>query len=287
MATETTRKLRVCVVGAGAAGLCAVRQLSEDLLRFEPAIFEQADKVGGTWVYVEKIGQDDHGVPIHSSMYESLRTNFPMKLMNFPDYQKMDQTRPCCGTHQQVLNYLNDYADHFAIRKFIQVKRRWTADALLYCTGYKYTYPFLHEDCGIRVDENFVTPLWKQLINIHHPTMSFVGLPSRIIPFPLFHFQIGFFLSLLKGRIELPSKEIMLMDTRPSGEKKHGHVLGSRQWEYNNELVTLSGAVALPEFYENGYTSWTTHRTNNFLKCKDSEMIIEADGKTVRFVIDT
>lgn len=66
------KKIRVCVIGAGAAGLCAVRHLSNDKQTFEPAVFEQTEVVGGTWVYVDKT-QIDYGHPIHSSMYKNLR----------------------------------------------------------------------------------------------------------------------------------------------------------------------------------------------------------------------
>lgn len=41
--------------------------------------------------------------------------------MNFPDYQRMNQSKPSCGTHQQILDYLKDYTDHFELRQYIQV----------------------------------------------------------------------------------------------------------------------------------------------------------------------
>lgn len=65
-------KIRVCVIGSGAAGLCAVKFFSNDD-NFEPAVFEQSDKIGGTWVYDEKTGYSNQGFPIHSSMYKNLR----------------------------------------------------------------------------------------------------------------------------------------------------------------------------------------------------------------------
>ena len=42
--------IRVCVIGAGAAGLCACRHLASDVSKFLPTVFEQTDTVGGTWV---------------------------------------------------------------------------------------------------------------------------------------------------------------------------------------------------------------------------------------------
>ena len=66
-------KLRVAVIGGGAAGLCAARYMGARPDRFEPVVFEKADQVGGTWVYTEETGKDRHGLPIHSSMYSSLK----------------------------------------------------------------------------------------------------------------------------------------------------------------------------------------------------------------------
>lgn len=65
-----------------------------------------------------------------------------------------------------------------------------TANVFVFCTGYRYSYPFLDENCGIRVDNNYVTPLYKHLINIDHPTMCIVGVSMIVLPFPMFHMQV-------------------------------------------------------------------------------------------------
>lgn len=71
--TDSKKKVRVCVIGSGAAGLCALRHLSSDLDYFEPEAFEQTGDIGGIWIYTEKIGLDENGLPIHTSMYRDLR----------------------------------------------------------------------------------------------------------------------------------------------------------------------------------------------------------------------
>ena len=62
----------VGIIGAGAAGLCAVRHVlsSEGLV---PLIWEKSRVVGGTWVYTDNTDKDEFGQPLHSSMYKSLR----------------------------------------------------------------------------------------------------------------------------------------------------------------------------------------------------------------------
>jgi len=69
---EQEEKKKVCVIGAGAAGLCAARHLAANA-KFEVTVYEQTREIGGTWVYKEQVGLDENGLPIHSSMYQNLR----------------------------------------------------------------------------------------------------------------------------------------------------------------------------------------------------------------------
>ena len=63
---------RVCVIGAGAAGLVSLRHLASRPGDFEAVAFEKMSVVGGTWVYSERVGTDENGLPLHSSMYSGL-----------------------------------------------------------------------------------------------------------------------------------------------------------------------------------------------------------------------
>lgn len=65
--------IRVCVIGAGAAGLNCLRHLKTKPNIFQAVVFEQSSSLGGTWVYTDRTGKDDNGMPIHSSMYKNLR----------------------------------------------------------------------------------------------------------------------------------------------------------------------------------------------------------------------
>lgn len=76
-------KIRVAVIGAGAAGLAALRHLSKHDI-FQPTAFEAGRQVGGTWIYEELPPEFDptntnlvakrshlHS-SYHSSMYKGL-----------------------------------------------------------------------------------------------------------------------------------------------------------------------------------------------------------------------
>lgn len=79
---DHTIKIKVCVIGGGAAGLCAVRHLAGNS-KFEITAYEQTSEIGGTWVYMEQVGLDENGLPIHSSMYQNLRFDSVSSLILF------------------------------------------------------------------------------------------------------------------------------------------------------------------------------------------------------------
>ena len=79
--------MKVAVIGAGAAGLVAARELLK--ARHDVSVFEQSSRVGGIWVYQASSEPDplgQAGPRLHASMYESLRTNLPRDLMAFFDF---------------------------------------------------------------------------------------------------------------------------------------------------------------------------------------------------------
>jgi hypothetical protein len=113
---RTRRSAHVAVVGAGAAGLAAARELRAEghVVR----VYEAGADVGGTWRY-------DAGASAHSSMYASLRTNLPRELMAFSDLA-FDASAPLTGDarrycgHAEVLAYLVAFADTHALRPLIR-----------------------------------------------------------------------------------------------------------------------------------------------------------------------
>ena len=65
--------MRVVVIGAGAAGLCALRHLAEKPELYKPMAFEKTDTIGGTWVYSDKADLDESGLTLNSNIYKHLR----------------------------------------------------------------------------------------------------------------------------------------------------------------------------------------------------------------------
>ena len=68
--------MRVVVIGAGAAGLCALRHLKEKPELYEPLAFEKMDCIGGNWVYSDETDLDENGFTMHSNVYKNLKWVF-------------------------------------------------------------------------------------------------------------------------------------------------------------------------------------------------------------------
>ena len=67
------KKYNVCVIGAGASGLCAARHLLEHPLDFSYDHFEMTSYLGGQWVFTNNDeNQEDEGSPLFSCMYKNL-----------------------------------------------------------------------------------------------------------------------------------------------------------------------------------------------------------------------
>jgi len=378
----------VGVIGAGAAGLCALRHLRD---------------VGGTWVYQQGAGLDSRGLPIHSSMYKSLRTNLPKEVMAFPDFPFKAGGESFLH-HTEVLQYLKDYTKHYGLEADIKFEHLvehvvpsvpgdpgtgWhvtvrdlrdggtsstlcdalmvcnghysvpaqpdvpgmerfagitqhshsyrepsryagktvivlgasasgvdislelsgvaetvylshnhalplpstlppnltqragvvrlkdgtedvfvlkdgteiQADAIVFCTGYQYTYPFLDPSCGLEVRDNQVTPLYRHLVHARHPTMCLPGIPFKVAPFPCMDVQVRYFVSTISGGATLPPPATLLASLEEDRKgvealgrpPRHLHMLEDQQWAYFDDLAAKGGVSPLPGVYERLY----------------------------------
>ncbi|KAJ0177479.1 hypothetical protein K1T71_007488 [Dendrolimus kikuchii] len=384
---------RVCVIGAGAAGLCAARHLLVEPCVSQVDILEQASQLGGTWVYTEKTGYDDFGLPIHTSMYKSLRTNLPKEIMGFPDFPVPDSENSYLPA-KDMLAFLQLYADKHDVTSRIMFNRHvqlvipkptpdnkeiWQisfkdlntgvsetreydyvfvcnghyntpfilsipglkkfegdimhshdyrvpdvfagkrvlvigagpsgmdialeitsvtekvilshhlkeqprtifpdnlelkpdvvrfdgrkvffqdgsedeVDVVFLCTGYLYNFPFLHESCGIVVEDNCVEPLYKHLVNIYHPTMCMIGVPYYVCAFSMFDLQVRYYIRSMNGTFSLPTPEEMTahweeekQDRASRGyTKRQAHMMGPDQEKYYASLSSEAKTKNLP-----------------------------------------
>jgi hypothetical protein len=106
------------------------------------------------------------------------------------------------NTEERSIAFKNSHVEH-------------DIDAIIFCTGYLYSFPFLTSldpplinlhgpNAGTRVQN-----LYQHIFYRPHPTLSFIALPQRIIPFPLSEAQASVIARYLSGRLSLPSDQKM------------------------------------------------------------------------------
>ncbi|ANM58465.1 flavin-monooxygenase glucosinolate S-oxygenase 2 [Arabidopsis thaliana] len=172
----------VVVIGAGAAGLVAARELSRE--GHTVVVLEREKEVGGLWIYSPKAESDPLSLDptrsiVHSSVYESLRTNLPRECMGFTDFPFVprfdDESRDSrrYPSHMEVLAYLQDFAREFNLEEMVRfeievvrvepVNGKWRVwsktsggvshdeifDAVVVCSGH-YTEPNVAHIPGIK-----------------------------------------------------------------------------------------------------------------------------------------
>ena len=84
-----------------------------------------------------------------------------------------------------------------------------TFDVLIYCTGYKMTFPFFDKDFLDPKDND--VQLYHKVVHPEHENLFFLGLiqPLGAI-MPLSEIQAKWVVRILTGKSKLPSKEKML-----------------------------------------------------------------------------
>ncbi|XP_030764871.1 senecionine N-oxygenase-like [Sitophilus oryzae] len=110
--------MKVAIIGGGPAGLAAVKHCLEQ--NIECTAFEQTENIGGTWIYTDNIEEDENGVPVHTAMYQGLRTTLPSRLMEFENFPHMSKENFYI-TQPDVLEYIKSYANHFNLLPHIKV----------------------------------------------------------------------------------------------------------------------------------------------------------------------
>ncbi|XP_023539206.1 flavin-containing monooxygenase FMO GS-OX-like 3 [Cucurbita pepo subsp. pepo] len=153
-----------------------------------------------------------------------------------------------------------------------------SADVILHCTGYKYHFPFLKTNGIVTVDDNRVGPLYKHVFPpALAPGLSFVGLPFKVVPLPMFELQSNWVAGVLSKRIALPLKEEMLADVKAfyedleaNGKPKHRtHEMSDCMVEYFNWLAATCGCPAYEEWRKGMYDYTHVNKRANLGSYRD------------------
>lgn len=129
-------------------------------------------------------------------------------------------------------------------------------DAIVFCSGYDYDFPFINEESNLELTftpgERRVQPLYEQTWHARYPSVSFIGIPHSIVPFPLCEIQASAVVSQTRPQIKgmpLPCLTDRLAAASedaasggPTGTRvQDTHNLASHQWDFCRKLAKISG----------------------------------------------
>jgi trimethylamine monooxygenase len=129
---------RVAVIGAGPSGLAQLHAFQEARKKGadlpEIVCFEKQSDWGGLWNYTWRTGLDEHGGPVHGSMYRYLWSNGPKEVLEFADYsfeEHFGRAIPSFPPREVLYDYITGRATRDDLRRFIQFGTavRWLAEA--------------------------------------------------------------------------------------------------------------------------------------------------------------
>ncbi|KAJ3165653.1 Flavin-containing monooxygenase FMO GS-OX1 [Irineochytrium annulatum] len=172
---------RILVVGGGSSGVDIARELN-NVAESVHLSLRRADAVGDLGESVDNLGLTDAAVApkVIKKVTEVVRVNEAGQI-EFKDGSKEEY------------------------------------EVIVFATGYLYDFPFLKELSSASTPSNArlvtdglgVNNLFRFTFYMRNPTLTFVGLPSKIDPFPLFDRQARMIAHVITGAGVLPPEEEM------------------------------------------------------------------------------
>lgn len=119
--------LRVAIIGAGPCGMAQLRafQSARDKGADIPELvcYEKQHDWGGMWNYTWRTGLDEHGEPVHGSMYRYLWSNGPKECLEFADYTFEEHFgRPIASypPREVLWDYIKGRVEKAGVRDYIR-----------------------------------------------------------------------------------------------------------------------------------------------------------------------
>ena len=118
---------RVAVIGAGPSGTAVLRAFQSAAKKKasipEVVCFEKQSDWGGLWNYTWRTGLDEHGEPVHGSMYRYLWSNGPKECLEFADYtfeEHFGKAIPSYPPRAVLWDYIKGRVEKAKVRKWVR-----------------------------------------------------------------------------------------------------------------------------------------------------------------------
>lgn len=228
---------KIAVLGAGPSGLAqlrafqSARQNGESIP--EVVCFEKQDDWGGLWNYTWRTGLDEHGEPVHCSMYRYLWSNGPKEGLEFADYTFDEHFgRPIASYPPRAVlfDYIKGRVEKAGVRDWIRF-----STAVRFVSQNPSTGKFSVIAHDLINDRMYSEEFDNVVVATGH--FSIPNVPE----YPGFDTFNGRVLHAhdFRDALEFRDKDILIIGTSYSAED-----IGSQCWKYGCKSVTVSHRTA-------------------------------------------
>ena len=228
---------RVAIIGAGPSGLAQLRafQSAREKGADIPEIvcFEKQSNWGGLWNYTWRTGLDEHGEPVHGSMYRYLWSNGPKEGLEFADYSFEEHFGKPIASYPPravLFDYIEGRVKKAGVRDSIRFNspvRHVNYDD----TAGKFTVVVKDHEKDCEYSEEFDNVI---VATGHFSTPNVPEYPG----FATFNGRI-LHAHDFRDALEYKDKDILILGTSYSAED-----IGSQCWKYGCKSITVSHRTA-------------------------------------------
>ncbi|KAJ1849515.1 monooxygenase [Coemansia sp. RSA 2708] len=154
-------------------------------------------------------------------------------------------------------NPQNPLVTHLRVTRFAP-DRVWFADgshiplpdAIVFATGYMCAFPFIDEVASLdgthsvrfTADSQGVYDLFELLVYAFNPLLAVLGVPDKVVPFPLYEYQAAYLAHVYQGHITLPPVAEMAEQARAAVAGPDAFTMKYQQAAYMDRLIDRVGA---------------------------------------------
>ena len=224
---------RIAVIGAGPSGLAQLRAFQSAKAKGadipEIVCFEKQVNWGGLWNYSWRTGLDEHGEPVHNSMYRYLWSNGPKEGLEFADY----------SFEEHFGKQIASYPPRAVLFDYIagRVKKAGVRDWIRFSTSVRFVrYDEKSETFTVTAHDLINDRMYEEVF--HHVVVASGHFSTPNVPeFPGFSNFGGRILHAhdFRDALEFKDMDILIIGTSYSAED-----IGSQCWKYGAKSITVS-----------------------------------------------
>jgi trimethylamine monooxygenase len=148
-------------------------------------------------------------------------------------------------------------------------------DAIILCTGYQHSFPFLEEKLRLRTYNRLYPPqLYKGIFWESNPKLMYLGMQDQFYTFSMFDAQAWYARDVILGRLPLPSREEMAKDIAPWVAREENLKSPTEQIDFQTDYMKdLLKDVDYPKFgldhAADMFKEWEHHKEESILGYRD------------------